>query len=92
MDRRIIAFPEPEGDRKGGRKHQHPDPQAADQSRPGGAQLLGFEGVTDGQPSIHGDAHDHVDAAVSAYKVEVFQKGAERPERARPLMFYSMHL
>lgn len=92
VDGRMIAFSEPEGDRKGGGKRQHPDPQAADHSRTGGAQLLGFEGVTDGQPSIHGDAHDHVDAAVSTDKVEVFQEGAERPECARPHVIYSMHL
>lgn len=92
MDLQLVALPEREDDRKSDGEHQQPDPHAGDPSRSGGAQLLGFERVADGHPPVHGDAHDHVDAAVCADEIEVLQEGAEWPELAGPLVIGSVHL
>lgn len=73
-------------------EHQRPHGHADPQGHAGGAQLLGPEGVTDGHPAVHGDAHDGVDAAVYSHKVQAFQGRAEGLEGGGPLVVAGVHL
>lgn len=73
------------------RQHHKPNPHGRHQGRPGRPQLLGFEGVTDSQPAVHGDAQDGVDASVYSHKIQAFQDGAERLEASWPGVAGGVH-
>lgn len=69
----LLEFPEAIGGGEDHRQHRDPDAHAHHQGRPWRAQLPGFERVTDGQPAVHGDAQDGVDASVYSHEIQALQ-------------------
>lgn len=65
----LLGLPEEMHGRRDCCEHQNPDRYARRQGHFGWAQLLGFERMTDGHVSVHGYAHDGVDAPVYPHKI-----------------------
>lgn len=88
---RLAELPEAIAGREDHGQHHKPDAHTRQQGHLGRAQLLGFERVTDGQPAVHGDAQDGVDASVYSHKIQAFQDGAERLQLSWPGVAAGVH-